>query len=212
MLLPVTVAALSLLAAVVVPSPSADPIAAPAGGGLGHTDPPTSSADAGPGTDTGTATDTGTGSGDPGPGSSQPGPDDPDAVAEAELRAMFPTLSDDCTRLTENAYGDIHLECTTDDVTTWLIRFDSEEAAAKFFNGAVTDWQATEIPWQDPASGASGFMASATGGTEDAPEQLIFWSYTSPASAVTVVGEAAAQPAFDLPGWWRSVRAPVTTP
>ena len=204
-LLPVTVAALTLLAAVVVPSPRADPTA-PKGGGLGQT-----ASTAGPTTSTaepGTATDA------PGTGAGQPGPGDPPADAEAQLRAMFPALGADCTKVEPAQYGDLHLECSTTHVNTWLIQFATADAASAFLQDHADGWQTALFPWHDDAGSAAGFAAFTDTAMPDVNpdgQPVIAWSYTSPEEAVTVAGESIGQVGFDLTNWWISVRTPVVT-
>jgi hypothetical protein len=213
-LVPVGAAMLALLGAGFVPSPRSDPVPVVGGSAApgtvstpitGPVDAGGTSSTAGPGTETVSGTSSG---GDP-PGSGGDEPPDP----EAELRAMFPALSNGCPRKTDNSYGVVHIECAGT-VGTWLIRFESEAAAGAFMNGAVGYWQAPVIPWQDPASGAAGFVmllpnTAARGAS--VPQELMVWNYTSPASARTVVAEGSAQPGFGIVNWWFSLRVPVVT-
>ena len=204
-LLPVTVAALTLLAAVVVPSPRADPIA-PKGGGLGQT-----ASTAGPTTSTaepGTATDA------PGTGAGQPGPGDPPADAEAELRAMFPALSADCTKVEPAQYGDLHLECLHD-ARQYLADACSPPRTTRARScrtcGPLADGALPVARHAGSAAGSAAFTDTAMPNVNPDGQPVIAWSYTSPEEAVIVAGESIGQVGFDLTNWWISVRTPVVT-
>jgi len=211
LVVPAAVAVIGLIAAVHVPSPRADPVAPPGGTPATGSGTGTATGPAGGATDDGSGgTGTDTGSGDGGGTSTSGGGDgQPPADPEAALRAMFPSISGNCQRVTTEGYGVVHLTCPG----LWLIQFATPEEAEQFFAGKLQEWGASSSPWL--GTGAGGFFATTVrviSGGDPNGNPMIVWMYTSPDAARSVIGEGVVAPGSDMIGWWMGIRTPVVAP